>query len=466
MNRAERIALTALPLSFGSAYALFGLLRHWRFESGAYDLAIFDQAVWHLSRLEVPASTINGFDNLFGDHFHPVIALFAPLYWVAPFAETLIVAQAALLAASIVPVFLFSQQRLPFRTACLLSAAYGFYWGIQRTAEYDVHELAFAPLVVAAAILWMDRGRWAWFWLAMVALALIKEDLIPLVGAVGLYLAVRGDWRRGGLLMGASCAAFALVIWMVIPAFNRDTGYNYISVYDAVFARPWLLPLTLVTPLVKVRTALLWLLPFGFLTLLSPLAILLLPLALERLLSANQGHWGAIYHYTAPIAPIVAMGAADGFSRLSRRFALGRNAQTAVAGTMLVLAAILPGHLPIWGLFEPESYHLRSRDGGARVALAAIPPDASVVAQSSIAPHLSHRRSIYVLDSRAPDADYVIACSTLNPWPAGRFDELQSLLDERRRRGYTTLLEADGWTVLKRPEAVRSRELSGMVTKY
>ena len=100
------------------------------------------------------------------------------------------------------------------------------------------------------------------------------------------------------------------------------------------------------------------------------------------------------------------------------------------------------------------------------MALAAIPPDASVVAQSSVAPHLSHRRSIYVLDSRAPDADYVIACSTLNPWPAGRFDELQSLLDERRRRGYTTLLEADGWTVLKRPEAVRSLELSGMVTKY
>jgi hypothetical protein len=52
------------------------------FASGV-DLVIFDQAIWHLSRFERPESTVRGLSNLFGDHFHPLIALFAPLYWIA-----------------------------------------------------------------------------------------------------------------------------------------------------------------------------------------------------------------------------------------------------------------------------------------------------------------------------------------------------------------------------------------------
>ena len=46
--------------TFALAYALYGLFRHWHFGSSAYDLGIFDQAVWHLSRFEAPASTISG----------------------------------------------------------------------------------------------------------------------------------------------------------------------------------------------------------------------------------------------------------------------------------------------------------------------------------------------------------------------------------------------------------------------
>ena len=74
--------------------------------------------------------------------------------------------------------------------------------------------------------------------------------------------------------------------------------------------------------------------------------------------------------------------------------------------------------------------------------------DASVVAQAAVVPHLSQRRSIFVLDARAPDADYVIAASMLSPWPAANFDELQTLLEERRTRGYTVVFEGNGWTVL------------------
>ena len=141
---------------FAAAYGAIALLKHWQFNS-SYDLAIYDQAVWHLSRFEPPASSVRGMTNLFGDHFHPVIVLFAPLFWIVPAAETLLTAQAVLLAISIIPVFVYSRHRLPRGAAVAIAVAYGLFWGMQQTAAFDVHEAAFAPLAVASLILAMER---------------------------------------------------------------------------------------------------------------------------------------------------------------------------------------------------------------------------------------------------------------------------------------------------------------------
>src|SRR3954469_13547543 len=161
-------------VAFALGYAAYGLLRHWHFDSGAYDLGIFDQVVWHLSRFEIPASTVRGYSNILGDHFSPILALLAPLYWIAPGPETLIVAQAVLLALSIVPVFIYARKRLPAGPAYAVSVGYGLFWAMQRTATFDFHEYAFAPLVVGLAILAIDEERWPLFWGMAIALIAIK----------------------------------------------------------------------------------------------------------------------------------------------------------------------------------------------------------------------------------------------------------------------------------------------------
>jgi uncharacterized membrane protein len=147
-------ALLTMVAAFAVAYSLLGLFRHWHFGTG------FDQAVWHMSRFEAPASTVSGYTNILGDHFYPILALFAPLYWMAPAPETLIVAQALLLAASTLPMYWFARARLPDRPALALCAAYALFWGMQRTATADVHEAAFAPLLVATALWAIDGRRW------------------------------------------------------------------------------------------------------------------------------------------------------------------------------------------------------------------------------------------------------------------------------------------------------------------
>jgi uncharacterized membrane protein len=316
LSRSQTAAVALLALACAASYALTAIFRHRHFDS-SLDLAIFDQAVWHLSRFEAPASSIKGFASLFSDHFHPIIVTLAPLYWILPSAETLLVAQGLLLGASVVPVFLFLRRRLPWRIASAMSAAYGLFWGLQRAAIFDFHEMAFAPLAIAVAIDAMDRRSWSIFWIACAALALVKEDLIPVVMGLGLYLTVTGERARGAALTIGSIAAFFVVIKLVIPSFGDNTAYNYLVSYGDMMRRPWEIPIHLLTPTAKLRTIFLWLAPFAFLSLRSPLVLLIVPLALERFLSSNAAYWGTSFHYSAPMAPILAMSAGDGLARLT-----------------------------------------------------------------------------------------------------------------------------------------------------
>lgn len=437
---------------FAGLYSALGLFRHWHFGSG-YDLAIFDQAVWHMSRFEAPASTISGYTNILGDHFYPILAFFAPLYWIAPSPETLIVAQAVLLAVSIIPMFWFARARLTARAALGLCVAYGLFWGMQRTALADVHEMAFAPLFVATAIWAIDSRRWRLLWVASALLVLVKEDLIPLVGAFGAFLIFRGERRQGALMIAAAGILFVAVLWIVIPWFNNGAGWSTGGVFRAVWERPWAAPAMLVSPPGKLRTLLIWLAPFAFLPLRSPYALLLIPVALARLLSSSPTHWGAAAHYSAPLAPILAMSASDGLARVARNVTRPETRTrviTSFVAATLLIAALVPGHQPHWRAFRPDYYRNRPSQTTGAAAFAVIPPTASLVAQATLAPHLTQRELIYILKPGAPDADYVIAAADLDPWPITR-EEIAALLLERKQRGYVPVFEDAGWLVLRRP---------------
>jgi uncharacterized membrane protein len=454
MDRADLRPLAALTAGFATAFAVYGLFRHWSFGT-SYDLGIFDQVVWHLSRFETPASTLSGFGNVLGDHFYPILVLFAPLYWVAPAPETLIGAQGVLIAASIVPVFLFLRMRLPRGAAYLLATAYVLFWGIQRAIGSDVHEIAFAPLVIATAVLAMETRRWGLFNAMALLLVCVKEDLIPLLGGFGLYLMLRGDRGRGLAMIAVSVIVLAVVVGVAVPALSGVEGSTYVALYRGAVEHPTTILRDLVVPTTKVRTIVLWFLPFLFLSLASPLSVLVPTVALSRLLSDNPNHWGTTFHYSAPLAPLLAMSAGDGLARLRRRFlsdgARSLRLTVGAATVVLVLCAFVPGRLPLWRVFAPRHYRAPVRQPPARDALALIPPDASVVAQAAIVPHLSQRRTIFVLERKPADAEYVIAADDLNPWPSASVGELRALLEEKRQRGYIPIFERDGWIVLRAP---------------
>ena len=114
------------------------------------------------------------------------------------------------------------------------------------------------------------------------SLVLIKEDLIPLLTGFGAYLFVRGERRRGAVLVAASLLLLVAVIGIIVPAFNDAGQYEYTSAFTPLMREPWRIPVALVTPPVKLGTAFLWLAPFLFLPLASPLILIAVPLMVER----------------------------------------------------------------------------------------------------------------------------------------------------------------------------------------
>jgi hypothetical protein len=123
------------------------------------------------------------------------------------------------------------------------------------------------------------------------------------------------------------------------------------------------------------------------------------------------------------------------------------------AGVSVLFSAILPGAQPFWDLFESEHY-ARHPDREIWDHLAAqIPPGASIVAQSSLLPHVSGRRRAYLLEERVLDggtAEFVVATERLGTWPAPDDETRQQWIDARRRAGYRAIVERDGWVLLQR----------------
>lgn len=300
--------------------------------------------------------------------------LVAPLYWLHASPSTLLVLQGVLIASSIVPVWIFIERRLPKREAALLTVAYGLFWGLQRGAQFDVHELMFTPVLIAWMMVEIDKGRLRYVWPAIL-LCVVKEDQIPVAATAAAFAAWRFSGRARVWSMGVAVAAlawFVVVVKLVIPALSDKDVYAIGSAFDRVTDNPVSFIATLINP-TKLNTVAMWLLPFLLLPLLSPYVLLLVPLVLERFLSSSPNHWGTSFHYSLPLAPILAMSAGDGLARLKVRIVGLRIVRVEsvglwIVGLCVLLSAFLSGRQPIWKLFSPRFYSEPAFAGAAREA--------------------------------------------------------------------------------------------------
>lgn len=434
------------------AYSVLSIVRHETFRSTGFDLALFEQVLRHYSQLEAPSSAIKGMDSIFDDHVSPVMALLAPVYAVWPSAAALLCAQAALIAASAIPVFLYTEPRIGRPPALMLTGAYLLFGGVQEAVWIDIHEVAFAPLLTGLAVVLADRGHWKWSFAATLSLLAVKEDMSFLVVALGLWYALQGRRGLGALAIVAGLAWYALVVEVISPDYSywsyTQLGEDLPDALGTIVTAPWRLVEVATSDWPKLRTTAYLFGAFLGLSLLSPLSLLTLPLLAERMLSSNPAHWTLENHYSLTIAPVLALAAADGLRRLSTgRPVLARRAPL----VMLLLAIALIPAFPLVELARPSFYSVPPAYSAAEDGIAAVPDDAAVASTNRLAPHFDGRPGLTLLSARVPGPSWIIA-ATRDPSPEGVFPN-QSVAGVRRviareQRKRPVVFEREGIVVL------------------
>jgi len=74
--------LILIIASFVIFYVVISIVPHYTFNTNAFDLGIFNQALNSYSNFEIGPNTLRNVPTLFADHFEPIMLLFVPLYWV------------------------------------------------------------------------------------------------------------------------------------------------------------------------------------------------------------------------------------------------------------------------------------------------------------------------------------------------------------------------------------------------
>jgi uncharacterized membrane protein len=417
--------------------------------------------VWHLSRFESPASSLKGLGSIFGDHFSPALTVFAPLYWIWPSPNALLVAQAALVSASAVPLYAFAARRLPQTDALLLTVAYLLFGGVQEALWFDWHEVCLAPLLIASAVALADRCHWARATACVLGLLLVKEDLAFLVIAFGLVFAVMGQRRMGGTLAVVGAVWFWVVTEYVIPgaAGGRDFAYwSYerlgsgpLDALAGIVTNPFAAVDVGLSPSVKIRTLLFSFGAFLFLSLRSRYGLLAIPLLAERMLSSNPKYWTLNDHYSLTLAPVLALAAADGLARLRDRRPRLRVLRPA-APVMAAMAMASVAVFPLGQLFRADSWHAADGYQDAGELVRRVPQAAELTASNRLVPHLTHRAVVDLPSLEHAPREWVLM-ATADRSAAGLFPvpdtQARMRLLERLGLTYVEVARAPGVVLLR-----------------
>jgi uncharacterized membrane protein len=377
---------------------------HRNFGTYGFDLGIYDQGTWLLSRFHAPFVTVRGL-NLFGDHASYILILVAPLYRLWDDPRLLLLLQVFALAVPAWVVYRLGAKHLRNPAAGLAVAlAYLAYPAMQWALTWQFHPETLAAAFLALAALAADghRNRQLAVWLGLALLC--REDVGLAVAGFGGLLMLTGQRVTGRRVLIAGLFWWLFATFLFIPLANgRQTnlfelnyGVTGIGPIALLRALPSMAGRGLATALSNqgVGYLLLVFVPLLALPLLSPKALLPVAPALFLNLAAIPPEQHQIrYQYLAVAAPLLAVAAVRGLQVIADK----RRALLAPALIALVVVALAMdqrygpapwSHAKIVSTASPA-------DAAKRRAIAMIPAGAPVSAQFNLVTHLGHREKIF-----------------------------------------------------------------------
>ncbi|MDQ2714376.1 MAG: DUF2079 domain-containing protein [Chloroflexota bacterium] len=440
----------------------------------------------------------------FAIHFEPLLFLISLFYAIAPNPKTLLVIQTLVIASGAFPAFWLARLRLRNDWVAVgIALLYLLYPMQQLAVVSDFHAVTLTAALLLFMLYFMYTRRTAWLIVFAILSMACKEEIPIVVAFYGLWsMLFQRRWRSGLtlVLLGIGWTGLALYIaHLYSPTGSSLLSSRYVYLGSGpvplVIAREVLLhPIDFLKNHVLDHNHLFYLrqliAPAGYLPLFAPWALLLvLPTLLLNLLSSDHNMYSGLYQYNAEMVPALIFATIEAVVVIIWlvRWALvnlygvkpegpASSVSTSPAGihasrpvrarsitywTQLGLLVVLLGYVVLsvaraddargimpytQGFQWPQT---SAHTGLAQRFVDMIPEAASVSAQSSLVPHISHRLNVYLFPYGDDRADYIFLDVTSDLYPLFPFSyktEVNKILLEGT---YGVAVAQDGYLLLK-----------------
>lgn len=401
-------------------YGTLSVVRHNHFQTGGFDLGVYDQAVWQYSRFQWPYNTIKD-RFILGDHLTLTLPILAPLFWIWNDVQILLIFQAIWVSFSVLAVYkLIRLRKFSPLSAICLSMIYSLFYGIQFGIFFDFHPVLLAVGLIPWMLYFLEAKRIKLFILSLVFLVLTQENMGLALASLGFIYFFKKEYRKLSIAFIIGGITISLLSAKIIALFS-PIGFQYMPQIKTNLAE-------FINSPEKQQVWLYTLSSFSFLPIFSPGAMLAIGFDLAQYFITGPEFarmWSPFMHHRAILAPYVLLGTLDVFGFLAKK-----KINITVIALLLVVSSLAQQyifHYPLNKLSKLEYWKKESWITDNNKMLSVIPKNISIATQQSFVPHLSHRKNIYLVWPRVHEtdwwldfhdrADYLLIDSHPNEWP-------------------------------------------------
>lgn len=388
------IAFVTLVLMISSS------VRHALLQTGALDLALFDQWIYLLSRDVPPISSFFNF-HVLGDHAAFILYPISLLYRISPDIHWMLIIQALSLAMGVLPLYALGIQsglsKLDCKTLSLCYVLYPAIFNVNFYADFRPESIAVPSMLWAV---WAGIEKKTMQLVLSIFLVLVCKDILSLsIIALGIWFWIakhRRVYAFACIALGSIWCGFTIGFLVPLLRNGEPGGIGFYNSLGGSLSKVAFNVLT--NPALLVSRALAFDSLFYYLLLVAPVILCLhwrrigilipaLPMLFLNILSDYQPQRDLIHHYSLPIFPFVIlwfMTSLGTYRKQGQRHWL--NLKLLVSWSIIAFLAL--GKYDYF--FTRYLSHL-SNISSAYQAISLVQPNDSVLATSYFCPHLSHR---------------------------------------------------------------------------
>ena len=393
---------------------LVSLNRFWQYDTFYYNFGVFDEAIWHVSRLQPPIieHLLVGGKWLFADHFDISVLLLAPVFWLTSRSEVLLVVQAVFAGLAGFVIYRIGVEVLKNKILALsIVCGYFLFIGIQNAVITDFQELTVMTLPTTLTFLAIIKKQVKLFWLFFLITLGFKEVTFLLGIGIAIFLFFYNrKWTKQAFI-----AAFISVVWglvtikLLIPYFSGGGYLHWPAFSNGIIGKAY----ALIDHPIKRQTLFFSFLQFGFLPIFAPVMwfAIMQDYILRFLPEYDTTYWGLGLHYNAVVSTLLSIGSIFGLSFLLR-FKIFDKIKYPIALLLVLNAFFLfrfVWHGPFLLALNPVFYQDTKDFKFLNQLIAKIPKNASIMTQNNLGVRFDHQKFIYMrMNYEAYKPDYIL----------------------------------------------------------